>query len=153
MTIAKSVLCKIIACKDIISNKQFRAISVIFHVNINFLWKKTMLNMNYFELVFQEFWPQMKKRILCRTYVLQNSHYTKPPLAVCATFLFSKFVCIWLLILHARIQSLKESWVVAMESFSIELIEAIVHKCSKKRCFRNIGGTYKKTPTPKYNIR
>ena len=31
-----------------------------------------------------------------------------------------------------------------MESFSIELIEVIAHKCSKKRCFRNIGETYKK---------
>ena len=40
-----------------------------------------------------------------------------------------------------------------MASFSVELIEAIVHKCSKESCFRNIGGTYKKTPTPKYNIR
>ena len=40
-----------------------------------------------------------------------------------------------------------------MKSFSIELIEVIVHKCSKKRCFRNIGGTYKKTPAAKYNFR
>ena len=40
-----------------------------------------------------------------------------------------------------------------MESFSIELIEAFIHKCSKKRYFRNIGGTYKETPTSKYNFR
>ena len=40
-----------------------------------------------------------------------------------------------------------------MESFSIELIEAIVHNCSKKRCFQNIRETYKKTPTAKYNFR
>ena len=33
-------------------------------------------------------------------------------------------------------QRLKESGVVAMESFSIELIEVIVHKCSEKRCFQ-----------------
>ena len=39
-------------------------------------------------------------------------------------------------------QSLKESQVVAMESFSIELKETIVHKCSKKGRFRNIGRTY-----------
>ena len=39
-----------------------------------------------------------------------------------------------------------------MKSFSIELIKVIVHKCSKKRCFRNIGGTYKKTPTAKYKL-
>ena len=51
-----------------------------------------------------------------------------------------------MLILHARIQSLKESGVVAMESFSNELMEVIVHKCSKKRCFRNIGEIYTKTP-------
>ena len=41
---------------------------------------------------------------------------------------------------------------VTMESFSIELIDVIVHKRSKKRCFRNIGGTYKKTPTGKHNF-
>ena len=35
----------------------------------------------------------------------------------------------------------------------MEFIEVIVHKCSKKRCFRNIGGTYKKTPAAKYNFR
>ena len=72
----------------------------------------------------------------------QNYHW----LAACGIFLFSKIVCTWLLILHARIQSLKESGVVAMESFSNELMEVIVHKCSKKRCFRNIGEIYTKTP-------
>ena len=92
--------------------------------------------MNYFERDFQEFWPQMKKQILYRTYVLQNSHFwTKLPLAACGTFLFSKFVCTWLLILHARMQSFKESGVVAMESFSFEYIEAIVRKCSQKDRF------------------
>ena len=50
-------------------------------------------------------------------------------------------------------QRLKESGVVAMESFSIELIEVIAQKCSKKRCFQNIGGTYKKTLTAKYNFK
>ena len=82
-------------------------------------------------------------------HLYSGARYTK----YYPTFLFSKFVCIWLLILDARIQSLKESWVVAMESFSIEHIEAILRKCSKERYFRNIGGTCKKTPTPKYNIR
>ena len=57
------------------------------------------------------------------------------------------------LILRARIQSLKESQVVAIESFSIKLTEAIVRKCPKKRCFRNIGGTNKKAPISKYNFR
>ena len=90
---------------------------------------------------------------MCRN-VWQNCHFwPKLSLAGCGTFLFSKFVCIWLLILQARIQFLKESRVVAMESCSIQLIEVIVHNCSKKRCFRNIGGTYKKTPTAKYNFR
>ena len=51
------------------------------------------------------------------------------------------------------IQSLKGFGLVTMESFLIELIEVIVHKCSKTRYFRNIGGTYKKTPTMKYNFR
>ena len=40
-----------------------------------------------------------------------------------------------------------------MESFSIELIEVIVHKCSKNKRFQNIGGTYKKRTTAKYNFR
>ena len=40
------------------------------------------------------------------------------------------------LVLHARIQSLKEYQVVTIESFSIELKETIVHKCSKK----SLGG-------------
>ena len=46
---------------------------------------------------------------------------------------------------------MQESGVVTMESLSTELIEVIVHKCFKKRCFRNIGGTYKNPPTAKYN--
>ena len=58
-----------------------------------------------------------------------------------------------MLILHARIQSLKESGEVAMGSFSIELIEVIVHKCSKNKRFQNIGGTYNKRTTAKYNFR
>ena len=129
--------------------------SVNYPCESEFFLKKTYtIHINYFERVFQEFWPQIKKQVLCRTYVLQSSHFwTKLPLPPCGTFIFSKFVCIWLLTLHARIQFLKESRVVAMESFSIELIEAIVHKCSKKRFFQNIGGTYKKTHTAKYNFR
>ena len=51
------------------------------------------------------------------------------------------------------IESLKESGVAAAESFSVVLIEVIVDKCSKKGCVRNIAGTYKKTPTAKYNSR
>ena len=46
-------------------------------------------------------------------------------------------VCMQFLILHTRIESLKESRVVDMESFLIELIEAIGHKCSKKHPQRN----------------
>ena len=45
-------------------------------------------------------------------------------------------VCIsFLVFLHARIQSLKESQVVALESFSIELKETIVRKYSRKSVF------------------
>ena len=40
-----------------------------------------------------------------------------------------------------------------MKSLSIELTEVTVHKCSKKRCFQNIGGIYKKTLTAKYKFR
>ena len=146
---------KIICSKSLIwrnCNRNSRLVN--FPCECVFPWKRPIISLNYFECVFQEFWPQTKKQILYRTYVLQNSHFsTKLPLAACGTFLFSKFVCTWLLILHAKIQSLKESGVVAIKSFSIELIEVIVHKCSKKRCFRNIGGTYNKTPTVKYNLR
>ena len=50
---------------------------------------------------------------------------------------YSASKCQWstavVLVLHARIQSLKESPVVTIESFSIELKETIVHKCSKKK--------------------
>ena len=56
------------------------------------------------------------------------------------------FACIWLLILHGRIQFLKESWVVATESFSIELIEVIVHKCSKKGIFEILEELIRKHP-------
>ena len=51
-----------------------------------FSLKKGNTKINHFEHVFQEFLPQLKKQILCRTSVLQNNHYTKLPLAVCATF-------------------------------------------------------------------
>ena len=44
-------------------------------MNANFPWKRLMISMNYFERVFPEFWPQIKKHILYRTYVLQNSHF------------------------------------------------------------------------------
>ena len=67
-------------------------------------------------------------------------------MAAWGTFLFSKFVCTRLLILHARIQSLKEFGVVAMESFSIQLIEFIVHKCSKKGVFKILEELRRKHP-------
>ena len=51
-----------------------------------------------------------------------------------------------MLILHARIKSLKKSGVVAMESFSIELIEVIIHKCSKKRFFEILEELIRKHP-------
>lgn len=41
--------------------------------------------------------------------------------------------------LYARMQSLKEYRLVAMESFSIDLEEAIAHKCTKQSCFQNVG--------------
>ena len=71
----------------------------------------------------------------------QNYHWLLVEL-----FFFSKFVWIWLLILHARIQALKESRVVAMESFLIELIKAIEHKCSKQGVFEILDEFTKKYP-------
>ena len=41
---------------------------------------------------------------------------------------------------------MKESRVVDMESFSIELIEAIVHKCSKKGVFEILKELIRKHP-------
>ena len=198
MKIAKPLLCQIIAGKDIIFNKQFRAPTIyrqvlifvdrfcwfFFHqLQIGVLknifskkfhikeWYRNSRSVNFpFECEFS-FKKAYNKYELLRTWfsrilatdketnIVQNiclteqAFWTKLPLAACGTFLFSKFLCTWLLISHARIQSLKESGVVAMESSSIELIEVIVHKCSKKRCFQNIAGTYKKTPTAKYNFR
>ena len=116
-------------------------------MNVNFHWKRPILSMNNFESVFQEFWPQIKKKIVYRTHVLQNSHFwAKLSLTACWTFVFSKFVYIWFLILHVRIQSLKEFWVVATESFWIELIEAIVYKCSKKGVFEILEELTRKHP-------
>ena len=114
-------------------------------MNVNFLWKRPILSMNYFECVFQEFWPQIKEQILYRTYFEQNYHW------LLVQFVFPRSLYIFVYILHASIQSLKESRVVAVESFSTELKKAILHTCSKKRCF--LGRRYKKTPTPKYKFR
>ena len=113
-------------------------------MNVNFHWKGPILSMNYFERVFQELWPYLKEQILYRTLVLQHIHFwAKFPMTTWGTFLFLKFVCIWFLILLTRIQYFKESRVVVTtESFSIELNESIVHTCSEKRYFRNIGGSY-----------
>ena len=71
----------------------------------------------------------------------QNYHWLLVEL-----FFPRSFVCTWLLILHARIQSLKKSGVVAVESFSIELIEVIIHKCSKKRFFEILEELIRKHP-------
>ena len=107
---------------------------------VNFLWKRLIISRNYFERVFQKFWPHIKKQILYRRNVLESCHFwAKLPLTAWQSFLFSTFVCFWFLILHARIQSAKESRVVTKESFSNELKEAFVHKCSKKGIFKILG--------------
>ena len=62
----------------------------------------------------------------------EEPFWAKLPLSVCGTFLSSKLACIWFLILHARIQYLKESQLVATEYFSIKIKETIMHKFSKK---------------------
>ena len=48
--------------------------------------------------------------------------------------------------LHSRIQFLKDSLVVAMESFSIELTETIAHKCSKKGVYEMLQERIRKHP-------
>ena len=112
-----------------------------------------MLQVFYFEGVFQEFWLQIVEQILYRTYVIQNSHFwAKLSLSACGTFLSLNLVCIWCPIFNARVQSFKESRTVTMESFSTELIEAITHRCSIKSCSQNIEGTYNRTSVPKYEF-
>ena len=116
--------------------------------NVEGLRSPTLLRMNYFEGVFQAFWSQIKKQILYRIYVLQSNHFwAKLPLAGCRTWselelhmhLISNFNA-------SRKQSLKESRVVTMEPFSIELIyrthlykpssvEAIVYRSHRTQVF------------------
>ena len=74
--------------------------------------------------------------------IVQNIYLTEQPFSNKTTtgclwnLFFLKFVYNSFLILHEKIQSLKESLVVAMESSSIKLIEAIVRKCPKKVLFK-----------------
>ena len=71
----------------------------------------------------------------------------KLPLAACRTFHSMNFACIWFPILHARRKrSLKESRVVTMTSFSIELIETIALKCSKKGVLKMLEELTRKHP-------
>ena len=152
--IAKSVLFKKIARKDIIFKKQFRPLTIYRQVLIfvdkfcwfffpqlqvrvlknicskNFIYRNCNRNSrsvnfpceseislkktyNKYELLRTSF-----SRILAtdkETYIVQNiclteqSFWTQSTLAACWTFLSSKFVCTWLLMLYAMIQSLKES--------------------------------------------
>ena len=61
-----------------------------------------------------------------RTTIFEQNYHR----LLLGTFHSLNFVCISFLILHASVQSLNESWMVAMELsiFSIEIIEAIAHK-------------------------
>ena len=117
-------------------------------MNVNFPWKGPVISMNYFERVFQEFLSQIKKHLLHRIHVLQNSHFwTKLPLAACWTFFFSKLVCTLLLIFHGMIQSLKESFFQIFQfGFSIFNVEftffswlQVFPKCS---CISNFLGNH-----------
>ena len=79
------------------------------------------------------------EHMLYRTVIFDHNYHW---------LLASKLLCIWFLILHARIQSLKESQEVPEELFSSELIETIAHNF-----YPNIGVTYKKTTAAKDNFR
>ena len=99
--------------------------------------------MNYFESVFQEFLPQIKEQILYGIYIHTEQPFLSKITTDCLWNCSFPEVCVHLISNFTwKVQSLKESLVVATESFSIELKETIVHKCSTRRCFRNIGGTY-----------
>ena len=50
----------------------------------------------HFERVFQEFCPQVKKQVLCRTYALQNSHFEQNYQRLFINFSFLK-VCMHLI--------------------------------------------------------
>ena len=63
-----------------------------------------------------------------------------------------RLLVILFVILHARIQSLKESWVVAAESFSIKLKEASYTGVLIKGVFEILKELTRKH-TPKYNFR
>ena len=139
------VLCKIIFHKDVISNSNFerpQSINRFYFSLISFVdlfisnqkqefWKtsvrKKICNRNSRSVNFPcecEFSLRKTntKYELLRTCFSRTLATDKLPLTnAFGTFLFSKFVCIWFLLLRARIQSLKESRVVAIESFSIEL--------------------------------
>ena len=80
--------------------------------------------MNYIERVFQEILATDKEINIVQNILLVELFFSR------SLYAFDFF-----LILHSRIQSLKESRVVAIVSFSIELKETIVHKCSKKGAF------------------
>ena len=77
------------------------------------------------------------------TNIVKNICVTEEPFlsktttdTACETILFSKFVCILFLISHERIQILKASWGVAIESFSIEPKETTMHSVLKKDVFQ-----------------
>ena len=89
-------------------NRNIRSIN--FPCECEFSLKKTYNKYELLRTCFSRILAAGKETLLYRTYVLQNSHFwTKLPLAACWTFLFSKLVCTWLLILYAMIKSLKES--------------------------------------------
>ena len=119
---------------------------------MSFPWKRPIKE-SIFGKVAEGFWQQNIEQTY-RTYVLTQDFWAMVPLAAVGTFHSLNFLWIWFQILHAMIQSLKESWIVTMELiFSIELVEAITCKCSKKSGSENTGGTYKKTLISKCECR
>ena len=66
------------------------------------LLSSNLLRMNYFEGIFQEFWPQIRAYVSLR--FLKNSRFWgKLPLAAGENFLFLNLRSIWSPVLHARI--------------------------------------------------
>ena len=137
---------KNICSKNLIQRNCNRNIrSVNFPCKCEFSLKIPIISMSCFERCFSRILATDKKTH-CKEHVLQNSHFwTKLPLAACWTFLLLKFVCTWLLILYAVIQSLKESFFRFFSlNFSIWNVEfaffSYLQGFSKCACISNFLG-------------
>ena len=93
----------------------------MYHVNVNFSWKRPIISMNYFERIFQKFWPQIKKQILYRTCLTKQSFLNKITTGWLWNLSFLEF-CMHLIANFTCKDTMKESGIVIVESFSCGLL-------------------------------